>query len=76
MIDMIRIKLCELMGKEKMTRKYLAELTGVRPNTIGDLYREEVKKIDIQTLDKICKVFECEIGDILEYIPEDKGEKA
>lgn len=69
---MIRIKLCELMGKEKMTRKHLSELTGIRPNTIGDLYREDVKKIDIQILDKICQVFECEISDVLEYVPEDK----
>lgn len=69
---MIRIKLCELMGKEKMTRKHLSELTGIRPNTIGDLYREDVKKIDIQALDKICKVFDCEIGDILEYVSENR----
>lgn len=67
---MVRIKLSELMGKEKMTRKRLAELTGIRPNTIGDLYREDVKKIDIQTLNKLCKVFNCEIGELLEYVPD------
>ncbi len=66
---MIRIKLSELMGKEKMTRKHLAELTGIRPNTIGDLYREDVKKIDIQTLNKLCEVFDCKVGELLEYVP-------
>lgn len=73
---MIKIKLCELMGKEKMTRKYLAELTGIRPNTIGDLYKEDVKKIDLNALDKICSVFDCAISDVLEYIPdnENKGD--
>jgi putative transcriptional regulator len=69
---MIRIKLCELMGKEKMTRKHLAELTGIRPNTIGDLYREDVRKIDFHTLNKLCQVFNCEVGDLLEYTPDDK----
>ena len=67
---MIRIKLCELMGREKMTRKKLSELTGIRPNTIGDLYREDVRKIDLQTLDKICEVFNCKVSDVIEYIPE------
>ena len=57
------------MGREKMTRKRLSELTGIRPNTIGDLYREDVKKIDLQTLDKICAVFNCSISDLIEYIP-------
>ena len=70
---MIRIKLCELMGREKMTRKKLSELTGIRPNTIGDLYREDIKKIDIQALDKICSVFQCNISEVLEYIPDDKN---
>lgn len=65
---MIRIKLSELMGKEKMTRKRLSELTGIRPNTIGDLYREEIKKIDLRILDKICIVFNCKISDILEFV--------
>lgn len=61
------------MGREKMTRKKLSELTDIRPNTIGDLYREDVKKIDINVLDKICSVFQCNIADILEYIPDDKN---
>ena len=64
------VVLLRSMGKEKMTRKRLAELTGIRPNTIGDLYREDVKKIDIQTLNKLCKVFNCEIGELLEYVPD------
>lgn len=69
---MIRIKLCELMGKAKMTRKHLSELTGIRPNTIGDLYKEDVKKLDIDAINRICKVFKCGIGDLLEYVPSDE----
>ncbi|PHV70687.1 transcriptional regulator [Sporanaerobium hydrogeniformans] len=64
---MINIKLAELLGKHKMTRKRLAELTDTRPNTIGDLYNEKCKKIDIEVLNKICTVLECNIEDILEY---------
>jgi putative transcriptional regulator len=64
---MIKIKLAELLGKHKMTRKKLAELIGVRPNTIGDLYNERIKKIDIDVLNKICVEFDCNIQDILEY---------
>ncbi len=39
---MIRIKLSEVLGRKKMTRKRLSELTNIRPNTIGDLYNEKV----------------------------------
>lgn len=64
---MIHIKLSEVLGRKKMTRKHLAELTGVRPNTIGDLYNEKTKKIDLDILNRICNTLDCSISDILEY---------
>lgn len=64
---MIRIKLSEQLGKNKMTRKRLAELTGVRANTIGDMYNEKIKKIDLDILDRICVVLKCQVSDIIEY---------
>lgn len=64
---MIHIKLSEMLGRKKMTRKRLSELTGVRANTICDMYNEKVKKIDIETLDRICTVLNCNISDIIEY---------
>ena len=65
---MIRIKLSELLGKKKMTRKSLAALVGVRPNTIGDLYNEKVKRIDLELLNKICKELDYELTDVIEYV--------
>lgn len=67
MITLIKIKLSELLGKNKMTRKALAELVGVRPNTIGDLYHEKVKRVDLDLLNNICKVLDCDLSDLLEY---------
>lgn len=64
---MIRIKLSEVLGREKMTRKKLAELTNVRPNTIGDMYNEKIHKIDLDVLDRICDVLKCDISDLLQY---------
>ncbi len=51
-----------------MTRKSLAALVGVRPNTIGDLYNEKVKRIDLELLNKICKELDCELTDVIEYV--------
>lgn len=67
---MIKIKLSEVLGRKKMTRKKLSELIGVRPNTIGDLYNEKVRKIDLDLLDRMCTVLECNVSDLLEHITE------
>lgn len=67
---MIIIKLSELLGKKKMTRKALAELIGARANTIGDLYNEKVRRIDLKLLDSICNTLKCNLNDLIDYIPD------
>ena len=71
---MIKIKLSEQLGKRRMTRRELAQLIGVRPNTIGDMYNDNVKRLDITTLNKICTVLDCDISDILEFIKDKEVE--
>ena len=65
---MIKIKLSDMLGKHKMTQKALSELTGIRPATISKMYYEEIKRIEIDQINRLCKVFDCSVGDLLEYI--------
>ena len=67
---MIKIKLSDLLGKHKMTQSALAKATHIRPATISKMYYEESKRLDISQLNHICQVFNCEISDLLEYIPD------
>ncbi len=69
---MIKIKLSDLLGKHKMTQKALADITHIRPATISKMYYEETKRVDILQLNNICSAFNCEISDLLEYIPDEK----
>lgn len=69
---MIKIKLSDLLGKHKMTQSALASITHIRPATISKMYYEEVKRIDVRQLNSICKAFDCEISELLEYIPDSK----
>ena len=68
---MIKIKLSDLLGKHKMSQKALSDLTNIRPATVSKMYYEETKRLDIKQLNNICRVFKCEISDLLEYIPDD-----
>ncbi len=70
---MIKIKVAELMGKYKMKQKDLARLTGLYPVTVAGLYHERINQIGFETLEKLCKAFDCQVGDILEYVPDDAG---
>lgn len=72
---MIKIKISDLLGKHKMTQKALSEITGIRPATISKMYYEESKRIDIKHLNNICKAFDCDISELLEYIPDKQSVK-
>ena len=72
-VFMNKIKLSDLLGKHKMTQKALSEMTNIRPATVSKMYYEEVKRIDVKHLNNICKAFDCEISDLLEYIPDKKN---
>ncbi len=66
---MIKINLSDLLGKKKMSQAELARRTGIRPNTINALYHEYVKYINKSDLDKICEVLECDLSELIKYIP-------
>lgn len=66
---MIKIHLSNLLGNRKMSQAELARKTGIRPNTINALYHEYTKYVSKSDLDKICEVLECDISDLLEYVP-------
>lgn len=63
------------MGKNKMSRKDVSELTGIRPNTVSALYDETIQRLDKDMINKLCKAFKCTISDLLEYIPDEEGDK-
>lgn len=66
---MIRILLSRKMGELRITQAELSRMTGIRPNTISNLYNEMTTKVDLEQLDMICEALGCDICDILERTP-------
>jgi len=66
---MIKIKISDLLGQNKMTQKELSDKTDIRPATISGLYHETTKTISIEQIDALCMAFDCQVVDIFEYIP-------
>jgi len=64
---MIHCHLSSLMGKHKMKIVDVARETGLHRNTITLLYKETATRIEIDTLNKLCQLFDCEVTDLLEY---------
>lgn len=62
-------KLWKLLIDKEMTAVELREKTGIAPNTMTKLRRDE--EVSMTVLIKICTALEANIGDIMDLIPEE-----
>lgn len=56
-----------MMAKRKISLGDLAEKMGITPSNLSILKTGKAKAIRFSTLNNICRILECEPGDILEY---------
>ena len=63
----IIVNLDVMMAKRKMSLNELSEKVGVTPDNLSILKTGKAKAVRFSTLEAICKVLECQPGDILEY---------
>ena len=68
---MIRCHLSRIMGEHKMKISDVARVTGLNRSTITALYQENAVRVEIDAIDKLCGLFNCKVGDLLEYLPSD-----
>ena len=71
---MIVIRLDRVLVDRKMRLNDLAARVGISNVNRSYLKTGKVKAIRFSTLDAICRVLNCQPGDILEYMDEDDGE--
>lgn len=64
---MIIINVDVMLAKRKMSVTELSEKVGLTMANVSLLKNGKVKAIKLSTLDKICKVLDCQPGDVLEY---------
>lgn len=67
---MLKIRLSRLMGEKRLKISEVSRLTGVDRGTITRLYQETAVRVELDTLEQLCRVLECGVGDLLEYLPE------
>lgn len=60
--------LWEVLKDKNMTKEDLKKATGMSSATIAKLGKNET--INMKSLEKICGVLECNIEDVIEFIPE------
>jgi putative transcriptional regulator len=68
--DVIKCHLSRLMGERKLKVVDVARETGLHRNTITLLYDESAARVDLETIDRLCTLFKCTVGELFEHIAE------
>jgi putative transcriptional regulator len=69
----IVVNLDVMMAKRKMSLNELSERVELTLSNLSILKTGKAKAIRFSTLDAICKTLDCQPGDILEYLNDNKG---
>jgi putative transcriptional regulator len=59
------------LARRKLSVGDFAEQVGLTPANVAVLKNGRAKAIRFSTLEAICRVLECQPGDVLEFVPDD-----
>ena len=67
---MIKVHLSRLLGEHKKRVADLQRETGLARNTLSGLYFETSTRVDFDTINALCRYFNCQVADLLEFVPD------
>ncbi|NOU82794.1 helix-turn-helix domain-containing protein [Paenibacillus sp. LMG 31459] len=67
---MIKNNLSEILGRQRLKVRDVVRGTGLATNTVSGLYHDTSKRVDLDTLDKLCTFLGVNVGEILEHVEE------
>jgi putative transcriptional regulator len=67
----IVVNLDVMMARRKIGAGELADKIGITPANLSILKNQKAKAVRFSTLEELCRVLDCQPGDLLEYREED-----
>ena len=67
----VHCTLSTMMGKYRYSIQDVHEKTGLSRTTVSNLYNDRARRIDYETMEKLCDLFNCQITDLIEITKEE-----
>ena len=62
-----------MLAKRKMSLTELSERAGITLANLSILKTGKARAVRLETLDRLCAALDCQPGDLLEFLPEEKA---
>ena len=70
----VKNHLNELIEKKNISKNKLAQRAEMQRTQLNKYCKNQVTRFDADVLARLCTVLECEIGDLLEFVPPSSDE--
>ena len=70
----IIINIDVMLAKRKMSVTALSEKLDITMANVSILKNGKAKAVKLETLNKLCRILDCQPGDLLEYRPDEETE--
>ncbi|WP_339033030.1 helix-turn-helix transcriptional regulator [Fusobacterium animalis] len=67
---MIKFKIHIKMAEKRLSQKAVSQYVGITPTVMGKYFHGTITRINPEHLNKLCELLECNIQDLIEYIPD------
>ena len=65
----VKIHLAELIQAKGISKSKVAQRAEMQRTQLNNYCKNQVTRFDADVLARLCTVLECEIGDLLEFVP-------
>lgn len=65
----IRIKLADVMKEQNISINKLAFRAEMQRTQLKAYMKDDVQRVDLSVLSRLCYALECDLHDLIEYIP-------
>ncbi|GAA4888135.1 helix-turn-helix transcriptional regulator [Actinomycetospora straminea] len=69
---MIVVDIDVMLARRKMSVAEFAEAVGITPANVAVLKNGRAKAVRFTTLDAVCRVLDCQPGDVLRWVPDEE----
>ncbi len=68
----VKIKLAQIIKERGISKNKLSQRAEMERTQLNYYCNNTISRLDIDVLGRLCTVLECEIGDLLEFVPPEK----
>jgi len=68
----VRIKLAEILVQRGISKNKLSQRAEMQRTQINNYCKNKVTRLDIDVLARLCTALDCEIGDLLQFVPSEE----